>query len=94
MSANDRPLKVGRDTDPGLLAKSIAMTLQERENGRLKVRAMGPSAVNNMVKGIIIARQYLAANGLDLEERSSFESHKEDGEEVSVVIKTLVLFEI
>jgi stage V sporulation protein SpoVS len=69
------------------------MGLQENEDGRLKVRAMGAPAVNQAVKGVIIARQMLAANGLDFDERLSFDSHNENGDDVTVIVFSLQLFE-
>lgn len=91
---NDKPLKVSASTDPGKLAKSIAMTLQEREDGRVKVRAMGPASVNQAVKGIIIARQQLAAQALDIELVPAFDTHKEGEDDVTVIVFNLTLIEL
>lgn len=90
----DEPLKVSGKTDPGKLAKSISMTLQEREDGRLKVRAMGPHSVNQAIKGLIIARQLLAATGLDIDIVPVFDTHREAEADVTVIVFLLELIEV
>jgi stage V sporulation protein SpoVS len=85
-------LRVNGQTDPGALAKSIVMTAQE-QGGTVKVRAMGPHAVNQMTKAHIIARQYLVAQGMDLEYLDAFDTHTEGGDEVTVIVRTTRVFE-
>ena len=82
----DSSLRVSATTDPGKLAKSISMTVQERASKTVLVRAMGPHSVNQAVKGLIIARQMLAANNLDIDIVPAFESTSEASGSVTVVI--------
>lgn len=81
----DQPLRVRADTNPGSLAKSIVMTLQERESRTLTVRAMGPAPVNQLVKGLIIARQQLVAQAKDISYVFGFDSHREGADEITVI---------
>ena len=88
----DQPLFVSGKTDPGKLAKTIAMSLHE-QNGSLRVRAMGPHAVNQAVKGLIIARQQLAAQACDMEIIPAFSTHREGEDDVTLIVFYLTLLE-
>jgi stage V sporulation protein S len=57
-------IKVARDSDPGLVAGAIAGVI--REGKRPQARALGPSAVNQALKAVIMAHHYLAADGVDV----------------------------
>lgn len=89
----DGPLRVSGRTDPAKLAKSIAMTVQEREDGAVRIRAMGPHAINQMVKALIIATSQLVAQGKNLTYRHGFESKTEDGEDITLIVTTAWLYQ-
>lgn len=83
--AADTVLKVGGNTDPGKLAKSIEMTAKE-QGGEVKIRAMGPHSVNQTVKGLIIARQNLVAQAKDLAWTAGFDVKDELGDSITVIV--------
>ena len=59
-----RLLKVASWSIPGKVAGAIAGTIR---NGKLpEVQAIGPLAVNQAVKAVIIARSYLAEEGVEV----------------------------
>lgn len=62
--SHDRLLKVARTSPPPTLAGAICKQIRHR--GYAVAQAMGASATNQMVKAIVIARSYLAEEGLDL----------------------------
>lgn len=86
-------LKVRGDTNIGSLAKSITLTLLERQAAgqrpEVLIRAMGPHAVNQMVKGLIEARKQLVSQAKDLTYQHGWDSHVE-GEDAINVIQTVV----
>lgn len=84
----DGPLKVSGRTDPGKLAKSIVMTVQEREDGMVQIRSMGPHALNQAIKGLIIATSQLVAQGKNLAYRHGFETKQENGEDITLIVTT------
>ena len=86
------PLRVSGKTDPAKLAKTIALTLRDT-CPRLKVRAMGPHAVNQTVKGLILARQFLAATNHDFDIVPAFDTQKEGDDEVTVIVFSLALID-
>jgi len=57
-------LKVSSGSDPRAVAGAIAAVIRER--GSVEVQAIGAGAVNQAVKAIIIARGYVASDGIDL----------------------------
>jgi len=57
-------LKVSAQSKPKAVAGALAAVL--REKGSVEVQAVGAGAVNQAVKGIAIARGYVAPNGIDL----------------------------
>lgn len=89
--ASDTALKVRADTNPGSLAKSIVMTLGERPSGVLKVRAMGPAPVNQMVKGLIIAQSQLAAQAKSLSYVFGFDTGREGSDDITVIQAVVTL---
>lgn len=78
-------LKVGGRTDPGKLAKSIEMTAKE-QGGEVRIRAMGPQAVNQTVKGLIIARQNLIGQDQELAWTAGFDVREELGDSITVIV--------
>ncbi|RJQ10956.1 MAG: stage V sporulation protein S [Bacillota bacterium] len=57
-------LRVSAQSKPKSVAGALAAVL--REKGNVEVQAVGAGAVNQAVKGIAIARGYVAPNGIDL----------------------------
>lgn len=57
-------VKVSKTSNAKSLAGSIAKILREEET--VTARAVGPFAVNQLVKGIAIARGYVIQNGYEL----------------------------
>jgi stage V sporulation protein S len=78
----ERPLLVKGSTDVKGLGMAIHTSLL---NGNPPVlRAIGAGAVNQALKGIIVARSYVAQRGLDLVVRPGFEDVKgHRGDDVS-----------
>lgn len=71
------------------LAGSIIKSLDEGYT--LEVRAVGASAVNQMYKGIAVARGALALKGKDLLIKPGFSEIVEDGQEKTVMIANIVV---
>ncbi|MGH2356097.1 MAG: stage V sporulation protein S [Chloroflexota bacterium] len=57
-------LRVSASSRPAAVAGAIAGMV--REHGRAEVQAIGAGAINQAVKAIAIARDYLAPAGVDL----------------------------
>ncbi len=57
-------LKASAQSKPKSVAGALAAVL--REKGSVEIQAVGAGAVNQAVKGIAIARGYVAPNGIDL----------------------------
>lgn len=57
-------IKVSSNSQPKSLAGAISYALQEEE--RVTLQAIGAGAVNQAIKGIAIARGYMAPNGISL----------------------------
>lgn len=62
MSA-DGPLKVSAKSNPNAVAGALAATLRERESAELQ--AVGAGAINQAIKAVAIARNYLKPSGID-----------------------------
>lgn len=60
------PLKVGRDTKPVSLAKSLSLTILERESRVVVVRGIGPAAAKVFAEAWEMARVRLLAQGFTL----------------------------
>lgn len=65
-----KPLKVAAETDPNDLAGAISAVLGE--SGAADVRAIGPKALSQALKAVVISRSHLVANGQDLSVLPSF----------------------
>lgn len=63
MSA-DGPLKVSTKSSPNAVAGALAATLRER--GSAELQAVGAGAINQAIKAVAIARNYLKAADIDL----------------------------
>ncbi|WP_161883700.1 stage V sporulation protein S [Deinococcus alpinitundrae] len=66
----DETLRVSGTSRPNAVAGAIAALI--RSAGVLEVQAIGPSAVNQTVKALAIARGYLRGDGLDLSAQPAF----------------------
>ncbi len=63
MSA-DGPLKVSTKSNPNAVAGALAASLRER--GSAELQAVGAGAINQAIKAVAIARNYLKAAGVDI----------------------------
>ncbi len=63
MSA-DGPLKVSTKSNPNAVAGALAASLRERESAELQ--AVGAGAINQAIKAVAIARNYLKTAGIDI----------------------------
>lgn len=94
VSAQDvRTLKVGNQTDPKSLAGAIASCT--REGLRIELTAIGAGSVNQAVKSIAIARQYVEEEAIDLCCRPEFVEVEVEGTETGTAsaLRLLVLVE-
>ena len=57
-------LKVSAQSRPSAVAGAIAGVIREKR--RAEVQAIGAGAVNQAIKAIAIAREYLAQSGMDI----------------------------
>jgi Uncharacterized protein conserved in bacteria len=76
-------LKVAADSRPPAVAGAIAGAI--REQGKVDVRAIGASAVNQAVKAVAIARGYLMPEGIDIVCIPSFAEVMIDGQERTAI---------
>lgn len=80
-------MKVSKTSDPKKVAGAIASALRNGETAT--VSAVGPISVNQAVKSIIIARGYLATNGIDIDTEPRFTQIDIEGEG-----RTGIIFEL
>lgn len=86
-------LKVSSTSDPSATAGALANTV--REEGIAELQAIGPKAVNQAVKAVIIARGYMAPSGVDLIFIPSFVDVEIDHEKKTAMrleVKTMLPF--
>jgi stage V sporulation protein S len=76
-------IKVAAVSRPPAVAGAIAGVIRER--GRVDVRAIGASAVNQAVKAVAIARGYLMPEGIDIVCIPSFAEVMIDGQERTAI---------
>lgn len=76
-------LRVSGQSRPNSVAGAIAALL--RTQGEVEVQAIGPSAVNQAVKAIAIARGYIAPDNLDLYVKPAFVKLDLEAEERTAV---------
>lgn len=86
---DDHVIRVSGKTPPHELAGAIANCVYEGNYPML--RAIGASAVNQAIKGVIVANQYVAARGLSLAFRPGFANvpGEQGGEISAVTIQTI-----
>lgn len=76
-------LKVSSKSNPNAVAGALAGVL--REKGSAEVQVIGAGALNQAVKGIAIARGFVAPSGIDLICIPSFADIDIDGEERTAI---------
>ena len=75
--------KVKKDTNPNKLAGALAIAL--KEEGLINMQCIGSAAVNQAIKATIIARGFLAPEGIDIRIVPSFGSTEIEGETKSLI---------
>lgn len=80
-------IKVTANVRPAAVAGAIAGII--REGQTVEVRAIGPSAVNQMVKAVITARKYLQDEGVTTSCEPSFVELDIDGVERTAIRFTI-----
>lgn len=81
---DDQPLRVSAGSNPQSVASAIAHALYEHKSVRL--RAVGAGSVNQAVKGIAIARGYVAPRGYDLVCKPGFTTVTSRDGEISALL--------
>lgn len=76
---NNQVLKVSSKSNPNSLAGAITGVLNEK--GKVEVQAVGAGAINQAVKGIAVARGFVAAAGINLVCIPAFSTVIIEGEE-------------
>ncbi len=76
-------LKVSSKSSPNAVAGALAGVL--REKGSVEIQAIGAGAINQAVKGVAIARGFVAPSGMDLICIPAFMETTIDGENRTAV---------
>jgi stage V sporulation protein S len=76
-------LKVASSSDPKSVAGAIANSVREKK--QVEIIAMGPSAVNQTMKAIAIAREYLSNESVDILCRPEFMHIDIEGQQKSAI---------
>lgn len=76
-------LKVSSKSSPNAVAGALAGVI--REKGSVEIQAIGAGAINQAVKGVAIARGFVAPNGIDLICIPAFTEITIDGENRTAV---------
>ncbi len=79
--------KVASDTNTHKIGSAISQAFLKDKN--LEIHAVGAGAVNQAVKGLVIARGFLASSGVGLAVQPFFKDL-----EVDSVMKTAVIFRL
>ncbi len=82
-------LKVSGNTNPNKLGGAIVKYLDEE--GRITLSAVGSRAVNQAVKGIIVAQSYLASGAEALDVKFGFKNKDDQSLEKEI---TLIVFHL
>lgn len=80
-------LKVSSKSNPNSIAGALANVL--RDTGSVEIQAVGAGALNQAIKGIIIARGFMAPSGKNIVCIPSFREVMIEGEE-RTAIKLLI----
>ena len=75
---NNEILRISTKSNPNSIAGAIVGLVKEQK--RAELQAVGAGAVNQAVKGIAIARGFVASSGIDLICIPSFKEIEIDGE--------------
>ena len=86
-ASEDQPLRVSAGSNPQSVASAIAHAVYEFKT--VKIRAVGAGSVNQAVKGIAIARGYVAPRGYDLVCKPGFTSIESRDGEISAILFTI-----
>lgn len=78
-------LKVSAKSNPNSVAGALAGTLKESKYGDVEIQAIGAGALNQAVKGVAIARGFVAPHGIDLVCVPAFTDVQIDGEERTAI---------
>ena len=76
-------LKVSSKSNPSKVAGAIANIF--RESKSVEIQAIGAGALNQAIKGVAIARGFLAPSGVNLVIIPAFSDIKIDGEERTAI---------
>ena len=76
-------LKVAAGSDPKSVAGAIANNIREKK--QIEIIAMGPMAVNQTMKSIAIAREYLSDEGTDILCKPEFMHIEVEGQQKSAI---------
>ncbi|MBQ8299488.1 MAG: stage V sporulation protein S [Clostridia bacterium] len=85
-------LKVASSSNPSSIGGVIANTLLEKEENKLEIQCIGAGALNQAIKGIAIARGFLAPAGKEIVCIPSFTTVQINGESrtgLKLVIKEI-----
>ncbi|MDD3520011.1 MAG: stage V sporulation protein S [Actinomycetota bacterium] len=80
-------LKVSANTRPNSIAGAIAGII--REEGRVQVQTIGAAALNQTIKGIAIARGYIAPTGKEVICIPFFKDIEVNGETKTAIVLTV-----
>lgn len=89
MVSNKKVIKVSAKSPVQALASSIVFSIEAGES--VILRAVGASAVNQMYKGIAVARGTLASKGADLFIKPGFDEVVENEEKKTVMVANIVI---
>ena len=76
-------LKVSSKSDPNRVAGALANVL--RDNPQVEIQAIGAGALNQAIKGIAVARGFVAPSGKNLVCTPAFSDITIDGEERTAI---------
>lgn len=79
--------KVSKTTTTASLAGAVAGVV--REEGEVMVEAIGVTAVNTMVKGVIKAQSFLSLNGISATTTLGFRTAVINGDDVTAITITV-----
>ncbi|HAX18059.1 MAG TPA: stage V sporulation protein S [Actinobacteria bacterium] len=80
-------LKVSANTKPNSIAGAIAGII--REEGRVQIQTIGAAALNQTIKGIAIARGYIAPTGKEVICIPFFKDIEVNGETKTAIVLTV-----
>jgi stage V sporulation protein S len=80
-------LKVSSTTKPNSIAGAIAGII--REEGKVQIQTIGAAALNQTIKGIAIARGYIAPTGRELVCTPFFNDIEVNGEIRTAIVLTV-----